>query len=41
MKTLEQISGNVNEVDCKSFWDLTLYQIAEKVDLEIYNLFYK
>jgi hypothetical protein len=41
MKTLEQISGNVNEVDCKSFWDLTLYQIAEKVDLELYNLFYK
>ena len=41
MKTLEQISGNVNEVDCKSFWDLTLYEIAVKVDLELYNLFYK
>ena len=41
MKTLEQISGNVNEVDCKSFWDLTLHEIAVKVDLELYNLFYK
>lgn len=40
MKTLEQISGNVNEVDCY-FWDLTLKQIAIKVDLELYNLFYK
>ena len=40
MKTLEQISGNVNEVDC-CIWDLTLKQIAIKVDLELYNLFYK
>ena len=40
MKTLEQISGNVNEVDY-SIWDLTLKQIAIKVDLELYNLFYK
>ena len=39
MKTLEQISGNVNEVDC-SIWDLTLYQIGVKLDVELYNLFH-
>ena len=39
MKTLEQISGNVNEVDC-SIWDLT-YILAAKLNEELYNLFYK
>ncbi len=40
MKTLEQISGNVNEVDCIYFWDLTLYQIGVKLEVELYYLFH-
>ena len=40
MKTLEQISGNVNEVDCY-FWEYSWYQLAVKLDVELYYLFHK
>ena len=39
MKTLEQISGNVNEVDCY-IWDYSLPQIAIKLDVYLYRLFH-
>ena len=37
MKALEQISGNVNEVDCY-IWDYTIYQLAVKLDVYLYRL---
>ena len=40
MRTIEEISGNVNEIDC-AWYEMTYRTLFMKLGLRLYDVFYR